>query len=162
MTIFDYLVLFVLVCSIVISALNGFVREGLSFAGWNAAFWIANAYGESLAKLLPDVFSNDTALLITSYVVLFVGVKLLAMMLEKMLQRMVEEGGYKTANRGLGAVFGLGKGVVIVLAVAILCGMTAIPKQPFWKDAMLSPVVEAGVRLIKPLFPYSFARQINF
>ncbi|RJX32081.1 MAG: CvpA family protein [Oxalobacter sp.] len=162
MTIFDYLVLFVLICSVVISAFNGFVKEGLSFAGWNAAFWIANAYGEALSKLLPDFFSNSAVLLITAYVVLFVGVKLLAMMLEKMLQRMVEEGGYKTANRGLGALFGLGKGIVIVLAVTLLCGATAVPQQAFWKQALLSPVAEAGVRMILPLLPYGFARQIHF
>lgn len=162
MTIFDYLVLFVLICSVIISAFNGFVKEGLSFAGWNAAFWIANAYGEPLAKLLPDFFSSSTAVLIMAYLVLFIGVKLLAMMLEKALQRMVEEGGYKTANRGLGALFGLGKGIVIVLAVTLLCGTTAVPKQPFWKQAMLSPVAEAGVRMIMPLLPYGFARQIHF
>ncbi len=162
MTIFDYLVLFVLICSIVISALNGFVKEGLSFLGWNVAFLVANAYGDALAKLLPDWFSNTTAVLITAYVVLFIGVKLLVMMLEKALQRMVEEGGYKTANRGLGALFGLGKGVVIVLAVTLLCGTTAIPQQPFWKQALLSPLAEAGVKMIMPLLPYSFARQIHF
>ena len=162
MTVFDYLVLFVLICSIVISMLNGFVKEGLSFAGWTAAFWIANVFGEPFSKLLPHFFDNDTVELIVAYLVLFIGVKLLARMLEKMLQRIVEEGGYKTANRSMGALFGLGKGVVIVLAVVLLCGTTAIPRQPFWRQALLSPVAEAGVRAILPLLPYRFARQIHF
>lgn len=162
MTIFDYLVLFVLICSVVISALNGLVKEGLSFAGWLAAFWVANTYSEPFAKMLPHLFSSETAMLVVAYLVLFVGVKLLAMLLEKMLQRMVEESGLSAVNRGLGALFGLGKGVLIVLAAAMLCGMTAIPKQPFWKNAMLRPAVETGVRIVKPMLPYSFAKRINF
>jgi membrane protein required for colicin V production len=49
-----------------------------------------------------------------------------------------------------------------VIAVVMLCGTTAVPQQAFWKEAFLSPVAEAGVRMIKPLLPYSFARRINF
>ena len=56
MTIFDYLVLLVLGCSVVISMLRGLVRELLSLASWVIAFVVANAYGEALTPMLPDVF----------------------------------------------------------------------------------------------------------
>ena len=44
MTIFDYLVLFVLVSSVVISTLRGLVKEILSLLGWIVAFVVANMY----------------------------------------------------------------------------------------------------------------------
>ena len=54
MTIFDYLVLFVLVSSVVISTLRGLVKEILSLLGWIVAFVVANAYGARLAPMLPE------------------------------------------------------------------------------------------------------------
>lgn len=45
MTIFDYLVLFVLVTSVLISMMRGLVKEILSLVSWIVAFVIANAYG---------------------------------------------------------------------------------------------------------------------
>ena len=47
MTLFDYLTLFVLLASVIISTTRGVVREVLSLASWVAAFVVANLYGES-------------------------------------------------------------------------------------------------------------------
>ena len=52
MTIFDYLVIFVLASSIIIGTLRGLVKEILSLAGWIVAFVVANAYGPWLAAML--------------------------------------------------------------------------------------------------------------
>ncbi len=162
MTVFDYLVLFVLVCSILISTMNGLVREGLSLFGWIVAFLAANAFGESLAKLLPESLTGNAVRLIVAYVALFIGVRLLTMLLGKVLEGLIKAGGLTVADRGLGGLFGLARGIVIVMVVVLLCGMTAVPQQPFWKNALLSPLAEAGARTIKPFLPVSFARQIRF
>jgi membrane protein required for colicin V production len=52
--------------------------------------------------------------------------------------------------------------MVIVLAMVLLCGMTAIPQQPFWKDALLSPLAETAARTVKPYLPGDFARHVQF
>jgi membrane protein required for colicin V production len=49
-----------------------------------------------------------------------------------------------------------------VLVTVILCGMTAIPQQPFWKDAILSPFAESAARSVKPFLPDEFARHVQF
>jgi membrane protein required for colicin V production len=161
-TIFDYLVLFVLICSIVISTLRGLVKEVLSLLGWIAAFVIANAYSENLAMLLPDVISGNVARLIVAFVTLFIGVRLLIWLLTMAADEFIKASGLTLADRGLGSLFGLARGMVIVLAVVLLCGMTAIPQQPFWKDALLSPLAENAARTVKPFLPGDFARHVNF
>lgn len=161
-TIFDYLVLFVLICSIVISTLRGLVKEVLSLLGWVAAFVIANAYSENLAMLLPDVISGNVTRLIVAFVTLFIGVRLLIWLLTMAADEFIKASGLTLADRGLGSLFGLARGMVIVLAVVLLCGMTAIPQQPFWKEALLSPWVESAARTVKPFLPGDFARHVNF
>jgi len=161
-TIFDYLVLFVLICSVVISTLRGLVKEILSLVGWIVAFVVANAYGAQLAPLLPDVIPGATARLIVAFIALFLGVRILMGLLSLAIGALVEATGLSLADRGLGGLFGLARGIVIVLAGVILCGMTELPKQAFWQQALLSPIAETGARTVKPFLPAAMAQHVNF
>ncbi len=162
MTIFDYLVVFVLICSIVISTLRGLVKEILSLLSWVVAFMIANAFGEDLAKLLPEMIPGAATRLIVAFIALFIGVRLLMMLLSMAADAMIKASGLSLADRGLGGLFGLARGLVIVLAVVLVCGMTAIPQQAFWKEALLSPLVETAAHTVKPFLPGDFAQHVRF
>lgn len=162
MTIFDYLVLFVLICSVVISTMRGLVKEILSLLSWIVSFLVANAYGESLANLLPETIPGNSTRLIVAFVALFIGVRLLMKLLTMALDALIKASGLTLADRGLGGLFGLARGMVIVLAAVLLCGMTAIPQQAFWKNALLSPLAETGAHTVKPFLPGDVARHVHF
>jgi membrane protein required for colicin V production len=161
-TIFDYLVLFVLIASVVISTMRGLVREMLSLLGWIVSFIVANAYGESLARLLPDMIPGHIARLIVAFLVLFIGVRLLMMLLAMAIDAVIKASGLSLADRGLGGLFGLARGLVLVLAGVLLCGLTAIPQQAFWKDALLSPLAETAARTVKPYLPGQVGQHVKF
>lgn len=162
MTIFDYVVLFILASSVVISTMRGLVKEILSLLGWVAAFIVANAFGAKLAPMLPSVIPGEALRLIVAFVALFLGVRVLMGLLALAIGALIEATGLTLADRGLGGLFGLGRGIVIVLAGVILCGMTSIPQQAFWKDALLSPMAETGARTVKPFLPAAFAQHVQF
>ncbi len=162
MTIFDYLVIFVLIASIVIGTLRGLVKEVLSLAGWIVAFVVANAYSATLAQMLPDAIPGDVVRLIVAFIALFIGVRILMALLSMAVDALVAAGGLTLADRGLGSLFGLARGIVIVLAGVILSGMTSIPKQDFWKNALLSPMAESGARMVKPFLPAAMAQHVHF
>jgi membrane protein required for colicin V production len=100
--------------------------------------------------------------LMVAYIALFLGVRILMGLASMAIGAMVSATGLSLADRGLGGVFCLARGIVIVLAVVILCGMTAIPKQAFWQDALLSPLAEAGARTLKPFLPPALAQYVHF
>ncbi|WP_296948252.1 CvpA family protein [uncultured Massilia sp.] len=162
MTIFDYIVLFILASSVVISTMRGLVKEILSLVGWVAAFVVANAFGAKLAPMLPSVVPGEALRLIVAFIALFLGVRVLMGLLALAIGALIEASGLSLADRGLGGLFGLGRGIVIVLAGVILCGMTSIPQQDFWKDALLSPMAETGARTVKPFLPAAFAQHVQF
>jgi membrane protein required for colicin V production len=161
-TIFDYLVLFVLIASVIISTLRGLVKEILSLLGWIVAFVVANAYGAQLAPLLPELLPGATARLIMAFIVLFLGVRILMGLLSLAIGAVIAATGLTLADRGLGGLFGLARGIVIVLAAVILSGMTAIPQQDFWRNALLSPMAETGARTVKPFLPAALAEHVRF
>lgn len=142
--------------------MRGLLNEVLSLLGWIAAFVVANAYGAKLAVLLPEIIPGSTVRLIVGFVVLFIGTRLLMSLLTLAVDSLVTASGLKVIDRGLGGLFGFGRGVVIVLAVALLCGMTAIPQQPFWTDALLSPLVESAARTVQQFLPGDIVRHVKF
>jgi membrane protein required for colicin V production len=159
-TIFDYLVLFILLSSIVISLMRGLLKEILSLAGWIIAFFVANAYSVSLSHMLPDKIPGTILPLIAAFVILFIGVRLLVSLFSTAIGALVSASDFSLADRGLGGLFGLARGVIIVWALVLLCEKTAIPQQDFWKKAVLRPIVEVTIRTIEPLLPGEFIRKI--
>ncbi len=160
MTVFDYLVLFILITSIIVGTMRGLVKEVLSLASWVIAFLVANAYGVKLASLLP--FAEQSVRLIVAFVALFIGVHLLMWMLSMAIDSLIKASGLKLVDRGLGSLFGAARGCVIVLALMLVGGMTRLPQQDFWKQAKLRPIAEATALTIKPYLPGSFAEYVRF
>lgn len=142
--------------------MRGLVKEVLSLLGWIVSFVVANAYGEELALLLPDSIPGNTVKLIAAFVVLFLGVMLAMKLLTAAVDAIVKSSGLVVVDRGLGGLFGLGRGMVMALAVVLLCGMTSIPQQAFWKNALFSPMAETAARTVLPFLPGSFVRHVRY
>jgi membrane protein required for colicin V production len=65
-------------------------------------------------------------------------------------------------DRVLGAGFGLVRGVAIVLTGVLLAGMTTLPKQPMWRQALLAAPLEDWALAVKGWLPGDFARHIRY
>ena len=160
MTFFDYSVLFILGASVLISTMRGVIKEILSLAGWVIAFWVANAWGVTLAPFIP--LSGQAVRLIAAFIALFIGVHLLMWVVTIVIDSVIKATGLKLADRGLGSLFGLARGCVIVLALMLVCGLTSLPQQPFWRNAVSRPVIESVALSIKPFLPGTYARYVHF
>lgn len=162
MTLFDYLVLFILICSIVISTMRGLVKEMLSLVSWVVAFVVANTFSATVAGYLPDLFPGQMLRLIVAFIALFIGVRLLMSLLMMVVDAVLKASGLSLADRGLGGLFGLARGCILVLAAVMVCGMTSIPQQPFWRNALLSPIVVTSAQTVMPFLPASITRHVSF
>lgn len=162
MTLFDYLILFVLLCSIVISTMRGLIKEVLSLVSWVVSFVVANAYGATVANWMPEFLPGQMVRLIVAFVALFIGVRLLMALLMRAVDTLIKASGLSLADRGLGGLFGLARGCVIVMAAVLLCGMTSIPRQAFWTDALLSPMAVTAAQTIMPFLPGSVTQHVRF
>ncbi|MBC3870121.1 MULTISPECIES: CvpA family protein [Undibacterium] len=162
MTLFDYVVLIILICSIVISTMRGLIKEILSLVSWIVAFVVANAYSEVLAGWLPSLFPGQIVRLIIAFLALFIGVRLLMALVMMAVDAVIKASGLSLADRGLGGLFGLARGCVLVLAAVLVCGMTSMPQQAFWKNAVFSPLAETAANTVIPFLPASVSSHVRF
>lgn len=162
MTAFDYAVLAILLVSIIISVVRGLVREILSLIGWVAAFVVASLFSNDLAALLPAVIGHPVLRLIVAFLLLLLGGALVMALISWGILRAISAAGLELADRGLGGLFGLARGMLIVLALVLVAGMTRAPQMDFWKDALLSPLTETAVNTLLPFLPADIAGKVKF
>lgn len=162
MTAFDYTVLAIIGLSVIVSIWRGAVREILALLSWIAAFFAAQAYADPLAHYLPDSISNGSLRLLVSFVSIFLLVLVFAALVALAISKLVRAIGLGPVDRGVGAIFGLLRGMLAVLILVLLCGLTSAPRHPVWREAMLTPPLEAIVVSVKPMLPADLSRRINF
>jgi|HubBroStandDraft_1064217.scaffolds.fasta_scaffold336621_1 membrane protein required for colicin V production len=162
MTEFDYAVVFVVAVSVAIGIWRGLIREAFSLAGWILAFVVANAFGSDMASMLRGTIHTESVRLIAAFVLLFV-IVLLAMGIAGMLaSKLFRVAGLGLADRFLGAIFGMARGIVVVLIAVLLAGFTALPKEPAWRNALLSQPLETAVIAAKPWLPREVAERVRY
>lgn len=162
MTAFDYAVLLIVGASILLSVMRGLVREVLALLAWVAAFWLATAYTVDIARLLPAAVPTQPVRLLAAFVILFLGALLLMSLVSMSIAELVKNLGLGVMDKTLGGVFGLLRGLLVVMILVLLAGLTALPRQGFWRSAMFSAPLEALALNIKPWLPDEFAKRISY
>ncbi len=162
MTWFDYAVLAIVGISVLLSIIHGFVRELLALASWIVAFLVAQNYAAALAPLLPAAITSGSLRLLVAFLAAFLTVLLAMTLIAILVSRLFHSAGLGLVDRVLGAVFGLVRGLAIVMVVVLLAGLTALPRQPVWRDAMLSAPLAALADAVKGWLPYDLSKHINY
>jgi membrane protein required for colicin V production len=161
MTWFDFGVLLVLVVSVVMSLFHGLVREMVSLGGWVGGFILAMFFGGTVTRLLPQSLSPLMSGLI-GFLIVFAGVLVIAWIAGLALSSALRASGLGPADRALGGVFGLVRGLVIVLVIVLLSGLTPLPREPFWRGALLSGPFETAALTLRPYLPEGLARRLRY
>jgi membrane protein required for colicin V production len=76
--------------------------------------------------------------------------------------RLLRNAGLGLEDRLLGGFFGFARGLLIVLVLVLAAGLTALPRQPAWSDAILSPPLEALAGVMKPWLPQAVAQYLSY
>ena len=162
MTVIDIVVLAIVGISILFGVLRGLVREVLALVAWVAAFLLANLLAPDAAKLLPQAMASEEIRLLVSFVVVFivalVGLSVLAILASKVVKVV----GLGPADRVVGGVFGLARGVLVVMILVLLAGLTSLPRQPMWRNAALNGPLETFAGYIKAWLPADLSKRIKY
>ncbi len=154
MTGFDFALLGILGGSTLLGVIRGLIKELLSLVAFGLAFLAAIWWGPSLAGIsLLNWASNEYLRLGISYAALFVLTLLAVGLLNMALSAMIKSTGLSPADRGLGAMFGLIRGVLLVLVLVVIAGYTPLPEEVWWKQAMFSEQVVGVIQQLKARLP---------
>jgi membrane protein required for colicin V production len=141
---FDYFILTVLIVSSIYGVYRGLIKEVLSLTGLVLSFYLASNFDNSLANLVPIENKSDF-LIISAFILIFVSTLILTSLLIKIISKVLKFAGLSILNRFFGFIFGMARGLVVVLVILYLNQLI-----PFIN--LIDPTESTLIPLLDPIF----------
>ena len=162
MTAFDYVVIAIVALSVALGAWRGVLGEILALVAWVLAFFVAKWCGDDVARSFFSSIGDPVLRMVAAWVAVFVGVLLAMALLRLAVRGLLKVLGLSPTDRLLGLIFGLARGLLIVLLLVAVGGMTSVVKEGWWRGAYFSAPLETAVLAGKPWLPPEVAKRIRF
>ena len=145
----------VVLVSLLIGYFRGFIRSLLSVLSWIVAAWGTWQYADLLLPYLAQ-FNLDPALqVIAANLAIFFALLLVAAILSSIVARIVVIQTFAGIDRTLGAAFGIARGGVIVLVLALVSSFAFVSDAPWWQDSLALSLMEPYVVIVREMVsPY--------
>lgn len=149
----DGLMLAVLALSMLVGVFRGLVFELLSMLAWVAAWFVARQAGAVAGGRLPLPIHDPTVSAGLGFVIVFIAVLFVVRLLTSLVRQVIHASPLGGIDHWLGAMFGLIRGVVIVLAVVTLLAMTPLSRQDMWRSSVGVRWAQHLGHVLSPLWP---------
>jgi membrane protein required for colicin V production len=163
-TLLDILLLVVMLISGLLAMIRGFMREILSIGSWIVAAVAALAFYSKLTPIVRSYVSlGDTATNAIAAAVVFLITLILVAIVSVRISDMVLDSRVGALDRTLGFLFGLGRGLlVVVVAFVFFTWLVPEHSQPSWvKNAKSKVVLESTGDWLKSLLPENLDETIS-
>jgi membrane protein required for colicin V production len=141
---FDYFILTLLIVSSVYGVYRGLIKEVLSLTGLVLSFYLASNFDNLLASIVPIENKSDF-LIISAFILIFVSTLILTSLLIKIITKVLKFAGLSILNRFFGFIFGMARGLVVVLVILYLNQLI-----PFIN--LIDPTESTLIPLLDPIF----------
>jgi membrane protein required for colicin V production len=159
---FDLAIIAVIALSALFAFVRGIVREMLALATWVLGFVLAIAYSGSLSGLFSWVNIAPVGRHALAFLLILILTMIAGAIVARSLSGVIRAIGLGFMDRILGAIFGVARGIIVVVGFALIAGVTTLPKQDWWQNSTLGlPLADAALAL-KPYLPRVWADRLDF
>jgi membrane protein required for colicin V production len=160
MPVFDWIFIALLLVSFLLGVWRGLIHELLSLVSWMSAFVLAQWLAPSVSQSLPMGGASEMMRYAAGFVLVFVGVVFAVGLVIKLAKLMITSVGLRPIDRALGAIFGVLRGVVLLLTATVVILMTPLKSSQDWQDSTGAGIANAALAGLKPLLPQEFGKYL--
>ena len=152
----DWILIAALSASMLLGALRGLVYEVLSVMGWIAAFLLAQWFSPDVAEKLPMQNSGEALRYAAAFVLVFIASVFLAGLISALMKKIISVVGLRPVDRMMGAIFGLFRGLILLLALSVVVHMTPLQESDWWLESQGGPMLMTLLKGLRPMLPEKF------
>ncbi len=138
----DIAIVAVIALSIIVGLWRGFVRELMAIAVWFAALWLAWSGAAPGAGLLASWVEAPSLRVIIAFGAIFSLVLAIGALATWLIGKVVHKTGLDGTDRLIGMLFGLARGVVLVVIAVLVARLTPFTADRWWRESRLLPGFE--------------------
>ena len=143
----------ILVLSILVGLIRGFVFEVLSLLGWIAAYFAAQWLSPMLAPHIPIGKPASALNQAAAFACTFIAALLIWSIVARLLRVLIRATPLSLVDRGLGATFGVARALVVMLAITTVVLLTSLAKSNAWQASRGAVWLHGALNGIKPVLP---------
>ena len=156
----DWALLAVLCLSAVVGLVRGLVFEVLSLLGWVAAYFAAQWFAPVVATHLPIGQPGSALNHAAAFGCAFLAALIVWGLLARLVRALIRATPLSIVDRLLGALFGAARGVIVLLAVATVVGLTPLARSVAWQRSLGVPWLQAALHGLKPVLPPQLSQHL--
>jgi membrane protein required for colicin V production len=162
MTSFDWIVLCIIALSTLLAFFRGVIRELIALIAWVLGLVGAIVFTPLVGQMLPDIAGHPSVRYIIAFALIFIGALLLGALVAWPLSAAIRAAGLGFVDRFLGSVFGVVRGIVLMLVFVLIAGLTPLPRADWWQRSAFVPPLVAGVFALRPHLPEELVGRLDY
>jgi membrane protein required for colicin V production len=136
----DLLILGVLIISMLLGMVRGFVREAIAVLAWLGGLWLAWRYAPLLEPVLGGAVGEPPVSTWTARALIVLAVLIVGWLVAGILSYLLRHSGLSIfVDRLLGAIFGFVRGAVVIAVFVLLGHFVEMTGVAWWKQSKLLP-----------------------
>lgn len=156
----DISIFVIISLSVLVGVVRGFIREALSLLVWGLAFWVALEYTPKLAGLFADTITASSPRLVISFAVLFLATLILGGVIGYIINKLVRKTSLSSLDRSIGMLFGLARGVVVIVVLVMVINVTPLARAPWWEASIFVDYFQILLTWVGDVLPHGGARSL--
>jgi len=154
---FDWIIAAILLVSILVGVLRGFIKESLSLISWILAIWLAFHFCVEVGEFIHQTISIPSPKFRewVGFGAVFISTLFIFAIISYVITKVFVRGPIKGVDRILGIGFGGLRGVAIVVALLVVGRGFGMENTDWWRNSQHIPKFEPFVGAVDELFPNS-------
>jgi len=162
MTGFDLAIVGIFALSALVAFFRGVVRSLIGLVAWIVGIVAGIVFAAPVASLLPEFPDYPLLPHALAFVIIFLVAIVIGALIAWPMHAVIHKAGLGFVDRGLGLVFGLIRGGILVLAFVLAAGFSPLVERDWWQNSLLAAPFEALAMSMKPWLPPAWADRLRY
>ncbi|MDD1626998.1 MAG: CvpA family protein [Methylococcaceae bacterium] len=158
----DYVIIGLVFIAFITGFLRGFSLEFFSLVFWLLAIGVGLSFSREFSVFLESIISNPLPKIAASFLLLFLITLIVGSLIRVLLGESIKKTTLTFTDRLGGMIFGALHGMVVVVVLVMLAGLTALPDDLWWKESKLLPSFQICVIWSRDHIPSGLAEYIHY
>lgn len=152
----DILIAIIIMVSVIVGAVRGFIKEAVSIASLLFAIWAAFHFGDDIGELSGGWLSSPELQAWFGRVLVFILMVTLGGLIGWGIGKLVRLSVLSGSDRALGMIFGFCRGAMIVAVLVMLGQAAEFDENRWWRGSVLIPYGEFVADWLRLMAPKGF------
>ncbi|MBS0289397.1 MAG: CvpA family protein [Proteobacteria bacterium] len=157
----DLIISGIMLLSILIGVIRGFVKESISLVSWVIAIGLAIVYVNPLSAHMTFTKIGFVRNL-SAFLIIFVGTVFVGALINYFVGGFIRKTPFSMPDRVLGSAFGALRGVFVATMLILLGGLTSLPEELWWQESYAIEHFQEIAIWVKDRFPDEIAKVFRF